>query len=363
MLWIWLAFIAFILVLLALDLGVFHRSDHAIGVKEALSWSLIWVVVALAFGAFVYYGYRGHWLGLGTQPDAVDGNLNDGGDALVKYLTGYVIEKSLSVDNLFVIAVLFGFFQVPRIYQHRVLFWGILGALLMRGAMIAVGATLIARYHWVLYIFGGFLILTAVKMLLAKENSQSSPGDNWVVRLVRKLFPVTDHFHGHHFIVRAGTAASHEPRKPGEPVEADRAVDLAKSGRRMLTPLALSLIMVEATDAVFAVDSIPAIFAVTADPFLVFTSNVFALLGLRSLYFALAGMMKKFHYLKISLAVILALVGIKMLAANWLKSILGHHFNFYLLGAVMAILAAGVLASIARDRQRLVPSPGTPGEG
>jgi tellurite resistance protein TerC len=354
--WIWLGFLAFILLLLALDLGVFHRKAHAVGVREALGWSAVWVSLGLAFSAFVYFGYEHHWLGLGTTPDAVDGAVNDGRSAVLKYVTGYVVEKSLSVDNVFVIAMLFGFFAVPAIYQHRVLFWGILGALAMRGAMIGFGAALIARFHWLLYVFGAFLVLTALKMLFV-DTGHSDPSKNVVVRLVRRLVPVTDRFHGEHFLVRAGSAASHAPPTPGAAVQEDSAVDRARAGRWMITPLALALVMVEATDLVFAVDSIPAIFAITADPFLVFTSNVFAILGLRSLYFALAGMMDKFRYLKVSLAVVLAVVGGKMLAAPWLKATLGANFNFYLLAVVLAILAAGVLASAAvnrRDARRVV---------
>jgi tellurite resistance protein TerC len=259
-------------------------------------------------------------------------------------LTGYVVEKSLSVDNVFVIAMLFGFFAVPAIYQHRVLFWGILGALVMRGAMIAAGAKLIAEFHWVLYVFGVFLIMTAAKMLLMRTD-HTDPSRNLVVRWTRRLFPVTSRFHGEHFLVRAGSVASHESELPGGPPIDDEAVEHAKPGTLMLTPLALALIMVETTDLIFAVDSIPAVFAITADPFLVFTSNVFAILGLRSLYFALAGMMDKFRYLKASLALVLALVGAKMLAAEWLKEALGKNSNFYLLGVVLAVLVSGVVAS------------------
>jgi len=349
-LWIWLAFLAFILLLLALDLGVFHRKAHVVGVREALAWTAVWMGLGLAFSVFVYFGYENHWLGLGAGVDAVDGRVNDGSLATLKYLTGYVVEKSLSVDNVFVIAMLFGFFAVPQIYQHRVLFWGILGALVMRGAMIGVGATLIARFHWLLYVFGGFLVLTAVKMLFMKEG-HSDPSRNIVVRLARRLLPVTDAFHGEHFLVRAGSAASHEPPVAGGAAAADAAVDRAPAGRWMLTPLALALIMVEATDLVFAVDSIPAVFAITADPFLVFTSNVFAILGLRSLYFALAGMMDKFRYLKVSLAVVLAVVGVKMLAAPWLKQVLGSAFNLYLLAIVLLVLGTGVVASMVANRR------------
>jgi TerC family integral membrane protein len=246
---------------------------------------------------------------------------------VVKYLTGYVVEKSLSVGNVFVIAMIFGSLAVPARYQHRVLFWGIVGALVLRGIMIAVGAKLIAEFAWILYVFGAFLILTAVKMLLVKESAH--PGQSWVVRATRRVFPVTDAFHEGRFFVR------------------DRA------GALMLTPLALGLVMVETTDVVFAVDSIPAIFAITADPFLVFTSNVFAILGLRSLYFALAGAMAAFRYLKVSLAAVLGVVGGKMLAHDWLRDLLGASFNLYLLAAVAGILAAGVIAS------RLRPGPAT----
>src|SRR5258708_2716009 len=181
MLLIWIGFIVFVLALLALDLGVFHRKSHVVSVKEALGWSAVWICLALAFGGFVYLGYEHHWMGLGTKPDAVDGVINDGTAAVTKYLTGYLVEKSLSVDNIFVIAVLFSYFAVPQRYQHRVLFWGILGALLMRGAMIGVGASLIARYHWLLYVFGGFLVLTAIKMVLMKAGGHD-PGTNLVVR-------------------------------------------------------------------------------------------------------------------------------------------------------------------------------------
>jgi tellurite resistance protein TerC len=347
---IWAGFVAFVILMLALDLGVFHRKAHVVGVKEALGWSAVWIALALAFSVFVYHGYEHQWMGLGTAPDAVDrsaeypeGKVNDGRTAVVKYLTGYVVEKSLSVDNVFVIAMIFGFLAVPPLYQHRVLFWGILGALAMRGVMIGVGARLIAEFSWILMLFGVFLIFTAVKMLLIKESAD--PNSTWVVRLTRRLFPVTERFHGEHFLVRAGSSASHEAETPGNVVLPDRVVDGARPGTWLLTPLALALIIVEATDLVFAVDSIPAIFAITADPFLVFTSNVFAILGLRSLYFALAGAIETFRYLKVSLALVLGLVGVKMLAHTWLKSLLGPNFNLYLLLAVLGILAAGVVAS------------------
>lgn len=326
MILIWILFLTFVLLMLALDLGVFHRDDHAISVREALMWSAVWVSMGLAFAVFVYFAYEAHWFGLGLGVDAVDGLINDGASATEKYLTGYVVEKSLSVDNIFVIAMIFSFFAVPAIYQHRVLFWGILGALVMRGAMIGIGSKLIAEFHWILYVFAVFLIVTAIKMLLIKTEDVD-PDKNIVVRTVRRFFPVTSQYHGHDFYVR-------------------------EAGRIHLTPLALALIMVETTDVIFAVDSIPAIFAITADPFLVFTSNVFAILGLRSLYFALAGMVAKFRYLKPALALVLMLVGVKMLLAEWLKLALGKHFNLYLLSGILLILATGVVSSLLADRKR-----------
>ncbi|MGH7215088.1 MAG: TerC family protein [Tepidisphaeraceae bacterium] len=356
MIWMWIGFVVLILALLALDLGVLNRKAHVISVREALKWSAFWIALGLSFSVFVYFGYENHWLGLGLDPqgniatDPVDQIKLEGHTATVKYLTGYVIEKSLSVDNIFVIALIFAYFCVPAIYQHRVLFWGILGALVMRGVMIGVGAALIARFHWVIYLFGGFLILTGLKMLFM-SSEDGDPGANPVIKLTRKLFPITDQFHGMHFVVRAGSTASHEAATPDAPVKRDTAVEAARAGVRMLTPLAMALVVVETTDLIFAVDSIPAIFAITGDPFLVYTSNVFAILGLRSLYFALAGMMDKFRYLKVSLAIILVLVGVKMLVAQWLKGLLGQNFNFYLLGVIFLILAAGVIASIFANRR------------
>ncbi len=352
MMWIWIAFIAFVLLMLALDLGVFHRKAHVVSVNEALAWSAVWLAIGLSFSVFVYFAYEGQWFGLGALVDAVDGLTNDGAAATEKYLTGYVVEKSLSVDNIFVIAMIFRFFAVPQLFQHRVLFWGILGALFLRGAMIGVGAKLITEFHWVLYLFAVFLIVTAIKMLFLKAD-HTDPNKNIVVRLTRRLFPVTARFHGEHFVVRAGTAASYESEFPGAPTVPDEVVDKARPGTLLLTPLALALVMVETTDLIFAVDSIPAIFAITSDPFLVFTSNVFAILGLRSLYFVLADMANRFRYLKVSLALVLMVVGVKMLLAEWLKLALGKHFNLYLLTVILAILAAGVAASILADHRRM----------
>lgn len=352
MFWVWAGFIGFVLLMLALDLGVFHREAHVVTLKEAFAWSAVWILMGLGFAVFVYFGYNQQWFGLGSVADAVDGLANNGQSATIKYLTGYVVEKSLSVDNVFVIAMLFGFFGVPAVYQHRVLFWGILGALAMRGGMIAAGAALIARFHWILYLFGAFLIVTGIKMLLLKTG-HVDPNQNIVVRLTRRLFPVTARFHGEHFVVRAGSPASYKSEVPGAVPVRDEVVENAPPGTVMLTPLALALIMVETTDLIFAVDSIPAIFAITSDPFLVFTSNVFAILGLRSLYFALAGMLDKFRYLKVSLALVLMLIGAKMMTAEWLKRWLGRNFNFYLLGSVLLILAAGIAVSWIRGRAHL----------
>lgn len=357
MLLIWSGFLVFILLLLALDLGVLHRRAHRVSMKEALWMSALWIAIGLGFTVFIYQGYERHWLGLGAAVDSVDGAVNDGGSAALKYLTGYVVEKSLSVDNIFVIAMLFGYFAVPGIYQHRVLFWGIIGALALRAVMITAGAALIAEFHWLLYVFGGFLVLTGLKMFFI-ESDTSDPGRNIVVRAARKLFPVTAQYHGGHFVVRAGTKASREDEYPGAPHARDEVVERAKPGTIMLTPLALALIMVETTDLIFAVDSIPAIFAITADPFLVFTSNAFAVLGLRSLYFALAGMITKFRYLKPALAIVLLVVGGKMLSAEWLKEILGEHFNFYLLGTVLLIITAGVVVSLLAPGKAGRPAAG-----
>lgn len=259
MVWLWIGFICFVLGALALDLGVFHRQAHVVTINEALKWTAVWVGLGLAFAVFIFYAYERQWLGLGKQIDSADGLFNDGFVATEKYLTGYVVEKSLSVDNVFVIAMIFGFFAVPPLYQHRVLFWGIFGALVLRGVMIAVGSALINQFHWVLYIFGAFLVFTGLKMMVVKTE-HGDPNLNCVVRLTRRLFPVTNRFHGEHFFVRAGAPASYESALPGSMPVADEAVDRARPGTMLLTPLALALIMVESTDVIFAVDSIPAIF-------------------------------------------------------------------------------------------------------
>jgi tellurite resistance protein TerC len=338
---VWIAFLVFIFFLLALDLGVFHRKAHVVSVREALIWTCVWVALALAFSGFVYFAYDHRWLGLGITPDPVDrsaafpdGRINDGWSAFLKFVTGYVVEESLSVDNVFVIAMLFQYFAVPRQYQHRVLFWGIIGAVAMRGLMIGIGAQLVAQFSWILYVFGGILIYTAIKMALFSAEDVD-PSQNFIVRQVRRRFPVTDAYHGERFFVRGAQGW-------------------------VVTPLALALVMVETTDLIFAVDSIPAIFAITADPFLVFTSNVFAILGLRSLYFALAGALHALHYMKHALSAVLTVVGVKMLAHQPIEEALGENFNLYLLGVVLLILGIGVVASLAHRTGKATSQTSSP---
>ncbi len=345
MIWAWVIFIGFVFAMLALDLGVFHRKSHVVSFKESLGWSAVWISLGLSFSVLVYFAYDQHWFDLGYSVDAVDEVLNTGKLAATKYLTAYVVEKSLSVDNIFVIAMVFSSLAVPARYQHRVLFWGILGALLMRGAMIGLGSVLVQNFHAILYVFGAFLIFTGIKMLVMEEKEEH-PENNPVVRWIRKIFPITRDFHGQHFMDRAGSEWSRAASEPGLEAIPDPIVESAPVGKWLLTPLAVALILVEVTDLIFAVDSIPAVFAITADPFLVFTSNVFAILGLRSLYFALAGLISKFRYLKPALSLILVLVGVKMLAAKWLKLWLGDSFNLTVLAVILAILATGVITSL-----------------
>jgi tellurite resistance protein TerC len=325
MIGMWGGFILLILIILALDLGVFNKRPHAPTIPQALGFAAGTALLALIFAAFLYQAYTSHWGGLGLTPDAVSHRINDGRLATVKFLTGYVIEMSLSMDNVFVIALIFEHLRIPLAQQHRVLFWGVLGALVMRGTMIAGGAALVARYHWVLYAMGAFLVYTAARMLLQKEDA-ATPSESKLVRFLAKNFRVTTELHGGRFRI-------------------------TRDGKNWITPLLVALLLVESTDLVFAVDSIPAIFAITTDPFLVFTSNVFAILCLRSLYFGLAHMLAKFRYLKTSLALILGLVGVKMLAAEWVDSLLGDAANFWMLGTVALVLTAGARASILADRR------------
>ncbi|MDX2018292.1 MAG: TerC/Alx family metal homeostasis membrane protein [Planctomycetota bacterium] len=319
--WAYGIFIGLVLLFLALDLGVFHREAHEVSMKEAVSWSVVWLTCGVAFAGVVYLAYENHWLGLGLNVPMYD--RSEGAASLIvrgtvggyaaaeQYLVGYVLEKSLAMDNIFVIALLFSFFAIPRKYQHRVLFWGIIGALLMRGAMIGLGANLIMKYQWILIFFGLFLILTALKMAIIK--GESDPSKNVVVRLVKKVYPVTDFFDGQSFFTRRTV----KPTYSTDPATGKEVMDPPPPGtlsaKWAITPLFLALIMVEITDLVFAVDSIPAIFAITPDPFIVFTSNIFAILGLRALYFCLAALIAKFRFLKPALILILAFVGVKLL--------------------------------------------------
>ena len=307
---IWILFLVFIVGLLLLDLGVFHKKSHEIKVPEALAWTAVWVVIALAFNAFVYFLYEYNWGWANVTVQHLNGT-----QAAIQFFTGYLVEKSLSVDNIFVIAMIFSFFQVPLSEQHRVLFWGIFGALVLRGIMIYAGVALIDRFDWLVYVFGLLLLASAVKMLVVRHDS-IHPERNIFVRLARKIYPFTSEYEGSRFFT-------------------------IRNGQRVATPLLLTLILVETSDIMFAIDSIPAILAVTRDPFLVFTSNVFAILGLRSLYFALAGMMSRFRYLKMSLVFLLAYIGVKMLLA--------HHYpipNLVSLAIIGGILAVGVAASV-----------------
>lgn len=319
---IWSAFLILIILLLSLDLGVFNRKDHVIGVKEALLWTVFWVILALIFNVFVYYAYTYNWLKIGEGGHHV----TSGGDAAMKFLTGYIIEKSLSLDNIFVIAMIFSFFKVPLQFQHRVLFLGILGALIMRGVMIIGGVALVERFTWMIYVFGGFLILTAIKMLSSKTE-HFDPEKNLLIRLAKRFYPVSKEYEGHSFFTRI-------------------------NGKRAITPLFLVLLVIESSDVLFAIDSIPAIFAVTTDPFIIFTSNVFAILGLRSLYFALAAMMDKFRYLKLSLVFVLAYVGVKM--------ILSHIYpipTLFSLSVIIATLTIGIVSSIIIAKQEEKENP------
>jgi tellurite resistance protein TerC len=302
---LWTAFNAFVLGMLALDLGVFHKRAEEISVRNALVWTGIWITLAMAFNLFIYLYF--------------------GQQQAIEFFTGYIIEKSLSVDNIFVILLIFSYFQVPASYQHKVLFWGILGALVMRVIFIFAGIELIHRFHWLIYIFGGFLIVTGLRMLFGSE-AKIEPEKNPVVRLVRRIFPVTASFHADNFFLRI-------------------------DGKLWATPLFVVVILIESTDLIFAVDSIPAILGITDDAFIVYTSNVFAILGLRSLYFALSGIEKYFHYLKFGLSAILVFVGAKMC--------LSDHYKIPIEGSltvIIAILALAIIASIAFPKKQQEPT-------
>jgi tellurite resistance protein TerC len=296
---LWTAFNLFVLGMLALDLGVFHRKSHEVGIKEALTWTSVWITLAMLFNLFIYYYFDK--------------------EKAVEFFTGYLIEKSLSIDNIFVIIMIFSYFKVPTAYQHKVLFWGILGALIMRVAFILAGVELIHRFHWLIYIFGGFLVITGIRMF-ASGDTRLEPEKNPLVKLARKVFPFTSTYEGDKFFVR-------------------------RNARLWGTPLFLVVILIEATDLIFAVDSIPAILAISDDSFIVYTSNVFAILGLRSLYFALAGAEKYFQYLKYGLSTILIFVGVKMCITDVYKIPVDLSLII-----IVFVLAIAILASVAAQK-------------
>ena len=304
MIWVWVGFTVFILAMLALDLGVFHRKTHTVGMKEALAWSGAWIALALLFNAGIWH-WQGHERGL-------------------EFLTGYVVELSLSVDNLFVFLLIFGYFKVPAQYQHKVLFWGIIGALVMRAVFIGAGIALLEKFHWIIYVFGAVLVVSGLKMAFEKDK-EVHPEKNPVLRLFRRFMPVTAEYHGARFFVM-------------------------KDKVRMATPLFIVLLMLETTDLVFAVDSVPAVLAITTDPFIVYTSNVFAILGLRSMFFALAGVMKMFAYLHYGLAAVLVFVGGKMLLAGFYKIP-----TLTSLLVIVGLLTVAVVASLIHAKRRPKP--------
>ncbi|WP_322821071.1 TerC family protein [Chloroflexus sp.] len=309
-LWAWIGFHAIVFLVLALDLGVFHRHSHKVSIREAGLWTLVWITLSLIFNGII-------WLWRGPE---------DG----LNFLTGYLVEYSLSVDNIFVFVLLFSYFRVPAQYQHRVLFWGILGALIMRGTMILLGSALVEQFEWILYLFGAFLLVTGVRLIFQDDEPEVDPQRNLLVRLARRLLPITPDMRGDRFFVR----------------EADRF---------SATPLFLVLLIVESTDLLFAVDSIPAIFGITHDPFIVYTSNICAILGLRSLYFLLAGVMESFYYLRFGLAIILSFIGVKMLTplvSGWFLGGHGVHIPTTIsLGVIVVTLLASVVASLIRSRR------------
>lgn len=314
-LWMWLLFLGLVVTLLAFDLGVLHKDDHEIGVAESLRLSAMYIVLGLSFSGFIWW-----------QMDAT---------ATAQYLTAFVVEKTLAMDNIFVIALIFGFFAVPREYQHRVLFWGILGVIVLRGIMIGLGATIVDQYHWVLYIFAAFLIFTGIKMLFIADTEHKIE-DNGLVRFLKRRMHVTDELHGHDFFVR----------KPHP--ETGRVI-------RYATPLFLALITIEIADLIFAVDSVPAVFTITTDPYIVYTSNIFAILGLRALYFALAAILHRFAYLKYALSVLLVFIGSKIFVADamgWEK-----FPPEWSLGITFAILGAGIIFSLWKTKAATTTNP------
>lgn len=293
---VWTAFVVFVLFVLALDLGVFHKKSHTVGFKESIIWSVVWIALAMVFAGVLFY-WRGQ-------------------DDMMLYLTGYVIEKSLSVDNLFVFLLIFSFFKIPNQYQHKILFYGIIGALVMRAFFIWAGIAVLQKFHWVIYLFGALLVVSGIKMLMP-EKGDVDLGDKWIIKFTKKIFPTTHDFHDDKFFVKLG-------------------------GKWFVTPLFITLIFVEFSDLVFAVDSIPAIIGITSDPFIVFTSNVFAILGLRALYFALKGFADLFHYLKYGLSIILMFIGVKLLISG-----VFHMPVSVTMAVIFGILFISVIASLA----------------
>ncbi len=305
---LWIIFLGLVFLLLALDLGFFHRNPHAISTREAFGWTGLWIFLSLLFSIVIYFAYENAWV---ANPQTMNGS-----EAVLEYLTGYLIEKSLSMDNIFVIAVIFAYFRVPQAYQHRVLFWGILGALFFRGLMIGIGIVLIQRFSWMIYVFGALLLYTAWRMYRSDDEEEIHPSRNPVIQVFNRFFPITKNYHENKFFIRRGKVLA-------------------------ATPLFVALLVVETTDIFFAFDSIPAIFAITTDPFIVFTSNIFAILGLRSLYFVLASVLDRFRYLKYSLTFILAFVGAKMLTSSLV------HIPVWISLLVIAVsLSAGILYSL-----------------
>lgn len=308
---VWILFLLAITLFLALDLGVFNREPHVIKSKEAGRWTALWVGMSFAFSGAVYWMYQN---GFVANPDSLSPT-----DAVVKYITGYLIELSLSIDNIFVIAVIFSSFKIPQKYQHRVLFWGIIGAVVFRGLMIFFGVMLINKFSWTTYLFGAFLIFTAMKMLFTKEEDEFKPKNSFIYKTLGKIIPIKSGYHGDQFFIR-------------------------EAGKRLATPLFVSLVVIEVMDVMFAVDSVPAILAITSDPFLVFSSNIFAILGLRSMYFFLAHMLNKFQYLEYSLVAILSFVGVKMLIKEY------YHFPEWVsLGFIALSLITGIVVSMQID--------------
>lgn len=306
----WLLFLSVVLILLVLDLGVFHRKNHEIGIRESLGMSAFYISVGLLFGGWI-------WWSLGEQK-------------AIEYVTGFVVEKTLAMDNIFVIAMIFAYFQIPRLYQHRVLFWGILGVIVLRGVMIGFGAALVHEFEWILYVFAAFLVFTGIKMLFADEH-EDDLSDNFILKFMQKHFRISEELHGQKFFVRAT-----DP----------------KSGKVLLyiTPLFLALVIIEFADVIFAVDSIPAIFAITLDPYIVYTSNIFAILGLRALYFALAAMIERFIYLKYALAIVLVFIGSKIFFTDMFD--IAKTPPLLSLGVTVGVLFVGVAASLFKTRKQ-----------